>query len=138
MNIRIGKIPILGKWIESQISKRIQEQNIILKKFSEEVRDVIIGNDLLLDAMAKQRILLLKQKRKPIAIFISVEVLTNIIWKIPDYILLSSYTQEMFCEGKIPITDIAKIPVYVNSLLTEAMLLVVGSIVWKSEVNNGK
>ena len=105
-----------------------------MQSFCKIVRDIILDDNVLLDAMAKQRILLLRQKRKPIAIFISEEVFENIISKVP----LPSCAKKKICGGEASITDVAKIPVYVNSLLKEAPLLVVGSIVWKSEVNNGK
>ena len=129
------KIPILSKWIESQVMKGMKEQYVELRRFFVEARDIILSNDVLFDAMAKQRVLLLKQKRKPIAIFISIKILEDVIvpkikfpfetqfWKIHD--------------GGVPVTYIAKIPVYVSSLLKDAPLLVVGSITWKSEVNNG-
>jgi len=127
------KIPILSSWIESQVEKRMEDQDDELKRLFEEARDIILDNNVLLDAMAKQRILLLKQKRKPIAIFISTEVLEEIMSEIrlPFHIQWWKIR-----EGKTPITDVAKIPVYVNSLLKDAPLLVVGSIIWKSEVNN--
>lgn len=126
------KIPILSKWIESQVEKRLQKRYVYMQSFCKTVRDIILDDDILLDAMAKQRILLLKQKRKPIAIFISEKIFENIISKVS----LPSCAQKKISEGETSITYIAKIPVYVNSLLKDAPLLVVGSITWKSEVNN--
>lgn len=129
------KIPILNNWIEKQTLEKLKQQDVCLKKFFEEARDVILGNEELFNAMAKQRILLLKQKRKPISIFVSEEVLKEVFLKVKTQIPL--IWQKRILDGKAPITDVAKIFVYVNPLLTEASLLVVGSIVWRSEVNNG-
>lgn len=126
------KIPILSKWVESQVMKRLQSREILLEKFFEEARDVILDNDMLLDAMAKQRVLLSKQKRKPIAIFVSKEVLEDVLSKV----VAPSYAQKRIYKGKSPLTDVAKVPVYVSSLLEDAALFVVGSITWKSEVKN--
>jgi len=130
------KIPILNNWIEKQTLEKLKQQDVCLKMFFEEARDVILSNEELFNAMAKQRILLLKQKRKPIAIFVNEEVLKEVFSKVKTQIPL--VWQKRILDGKAPITDVAKIFVYVNPLLTEASLLVVGSIVWRSEVNNGK
>ena len=127
------KIPILSNWIESQVEKRLQSREVLLETFFKEARDAILGNDMLLDAMAKQRVLLLKQKRKPIAIFVSKEVLEDVLSKV----VAPACAQKRIREGKSPLTDVAKVPVYVSSLLEDAALFVVGSIIWKSEVNNG-
>jgi len=127
------KIPILSRWIEKQVEKELQSRELFLEKFFKEARDIILGNDMLMDAMAKQRVLLLKQKRKPIAIFVSKEVLEDVLLKV----VAPSYAQKRIREGKCPLTDVAKVPVYVSSLLEDAALFVVGSITWKSEVNNG-
>jgi hypothetical protein len=131
------KIPILSDLFDRLVKKRLQEfcnvqdtlREVMLQKFFDKVRDIILNDDILLSAMAKQRIILLKQNRKPIAIFISKDIF--------DTIILSkvSFPFDMFNQiykGKIPITYIAKIPVYVSTILTEAPLLVVGSIIWKS------
>ena len=128
------KIPILSNWIESQVEKRLQSREILLEKFFKEARDIILGNDMLMDAMAKQRVLLLKQKRKPIAIFVSKEVLKDVLLKV----VAPAYAQKRIREGKSPLTDVAKVPVYVSSLLEDAVLFVVGSITWKSEVKNNE
>lgn len=128
------KIPILSNWIESQVEKRLQSRGILLEKFFKEARDTILGNDMLLDAMAKQRVLLLKQKRKPIAIFVSKEVLEDVLSKV----VAPACVQKRIREGKCPLTDVAKVPVYVSSLLEDAALFVVGSITWKSEVKNNE
>lgn len=128
------KIPILSNWIESQVEKRLQSQGILLEKFFKEARDAILGNDMLLDAMAKQRVLLLKQKRKPIAIFVSKEVLEDVLSKV----VAPSCVQKRIREGKSLLTDVAKVPVYVSSLLEDAALFVVGSITWKSGVKNNE
>lgn len=130
------KIPILSNWIEKQTLEKLKQQDVCLKKFFEEARDVVLGNEELFNAMAKQRILLLKQKRKPIAIFVNEEVLKEVFLKVKTQI--PTLWQKRILDGRAPITDVAKIFIYVNPLLTEAVLLVVGSIVWRSEVNNGK
>ena len=130
------KIPILSSWIEKQTLEKLKQQDVCLKMFFEEARDVILSNEELFNAMAKQRILLLKQKRKSIAIFVSEEVLKEVFSKVKTQI--SPMWQKRILDGRAPITDVAKIFVYVNFLLTEASLLVVGSIVWRSEVNNGR
>lgn len=126
------KIPILSNWIEKQVEKRLQSRGILLEKFFKEARDTILGNDMLMDAMAKQRVLLLKHNRKPIAIFVSKKVFEDVLSKV----VAPSCAQKRIREGKSPLTDVAKVPVYVSSLLEEAALFVVGSITWKSEVNN--
>ncbi|MCK4358995.1 MAG: hypothetical protein KAW92_09675 [Candidatus Cloacimonetes bacterium] len=126
------KIPILSNWIEKQVEKRLQSRGILLEKFFKEARDAILGNDMLMDAMAKQRVLLLKHNRKPIAIFVSKEVFEDVLSKV----VAPSCAQKRIREGKSPLTDVAKVPVYVSSLLEDAALFVVGSITWKSEVNN--
>lgn len=141
------KIPILSNLFDRLVKKRLQEfcnvqdalREVMLQKFFDKVRDIILKDDVLFDAMAKQRVLLLKQNRKPIAIFISEKVFEGILSKtsIPQ-----PFHKQFFRDGKMPITDIAKTPVYVSSVLTEAPLIVVGSIVWRSfnnesEVRNG-
>jgi len=133
------RIPIISNWIDKQIEQKIKEQKDLLTSFSEQSRDIILQDDELLSAMAKQRVLLLRQNRKPIAIFISEKTFDMIISKIAIPIIYDKiYSSiEKIKEGRIPVTDIAKIPVYVNPLLKDAMLFVVGAIVWKS-FNNGE
>lgn len=136
MRTRI-RIPILSDLFDRLVKKRLQEfcnvqdavREVILQKFFDNVRDIILKDDVLFDAMAKQRVLLLKQNRKPIAIFISEKVFEDILSKT---LIPQPFHKQFFRDGKSPITDIAKTPIYVNIKLTEAPLLVVGSIVWKS------
>jgi len=126
--------PTLVKYLLSVRKKDVslEDTESILRNIREQVTGYILNNNSrLFNAIAKQKIILDDNRRTALAIFISKAafyiILQDIVTGDLNYI---NELHESLIALNVPVGYLGHLPIYVSALLTEAPILVVGSIRW--------
>jgi hypothetical protein len=129
---------MFGRFINNYKKKVIEESDKQKAQELQKVRDAISSYILsdegagLFDAIARQKMILQRENRSTIAIFLSVDTLR--------FIMLQVFTKheeeiDMMLDTllalEVPVAHLGDLPVYVSPRLSRAPIFVIGDILWE-------
>lgn len=111
----------------------LKDTEAVLASIREAVVAQLINNEpLLFDAIAKQRVILARQNRPPVAIFLSVDtfkLLLNNTLPAPDPEKVDG-VYDALRTLNLPVGHLGVLPIYISDLLENAPIYIAGGIQW--------
>jgi len=112
---------------------KLKETEEVLVNIREAIVAQLLNNEpQLFDAIAKQRIVLHKQDRKPVAIFMAVNTFKGLLsntLNTEDTAQIDSAADALL-RLNMPVGHLGILPMYVSAELTDAPIFVAGGIIW--------